>query len=182
MNIKTVKAFTTQDSGGNLRAWAFGTIYSVDSTTGNALIADGLAVEYTGAVANPYGTKTITANGSVDVAQYATASVNVPNPSTGTLNVTSNGEANVTDYAKVNVNVPVVTLTYDENGGTGSVDPVAVGKGSAVTLDDGSGLTAPEGKEFAGWATTSDAESADVESPLTVTADTTIYAVWETAV
>lgn len=181
MNIKTLQAFTTQDSGGNLVSYEYGQIYAVGSTLGNSLISAGLAEEYEGAVAKPYGTVSITTNGSKDVAQYAQANVNVPNPSTGTLAITQNGEANVTDYAKVSVNVPVVTLTYNANGGTGSVDPVAVGKGTAVTLDDGTGLTAPEGKEFAGWATTDDAEEADVESPLTVTADTTIYAVWATS-
>jgi hypothetical protein len=76
---------------------------------------------------------------------------------------------------------PVVTkytVTYDVNGGTGTVEAVEVTAGESITLDDGSGITAPEGKEFVGWATTDDAESADVTSPYTPEADVTLYAVY----
>lgn len=178
-NVRTLKAFTARDSStGKLTSFAYNTIYVLDSTFASQLISDGIAEAYTGAVAKPTGSKSITANGQVDVSEYQYANVNVPNPSTGTLSVTSNGEANVTDYAKVNVNVPVVKVTYNANGGTGTPDPAYAGKGSAVTLDDGTGITAPSDKEFAGWATTNSAEEPDVESPLTVTADITLYAVW----
>ena len=70
------------------------------------------------------------------------------------------------------------TVTYDVNGGTGSVAPATVTAGQSVALDDGTGLTAPSGKQFAGWATTSSATAADVTSPYTPTADVTLYAVW----
>lgn len=70
------------------------------------------------------------------------------------------------------------TVTYDANGGTGEIAPVTVDAGESVTLSDGTGLTAPEGKEFAGWALTSTAQSATVTSPYTPTADKTLYAVW----
>ena len=76
---------------------------------------------------------------------------------------------------------PVVTkytVTYDANGGTGSIDPVEVTAGESITVSDGTGLTAPEGKEFLGWAKTSSAQSATVTSPFTPEADTTLYAVW----
>jgi phi13 family phage major tail protein len=70
------------------------------------------------------------------------------------------------------------TVTYNANGGTGTISPVTVTAGQSITLDDGTGLTAPEGKEFSGWAKTSTAQSATVVSPFTPTADTTLYAVW----
>lgn len=55
----------------------------------------------------PTGTITITKNGTgIDVAQYATADVNVPNPSTGQLNVSTNGTYDVTEKASVKVTVP----------------------------------------------------------------------------
>lgn len=72
----------------------------------------------------------------------------------------------------------VYTVTYDANGGTGSIDPAPVNAGSSVALSDGTGLTAPEGKEFSGWATTDDATEANVSSPYTPSASITLYAVW----
>lgn len=76
---------------------------------------------------------------------------------------------------------PVVTkytVTYDANGGSGSIESVEVTAGESITVSDGTGLTAPEGKEFAGWAKTDSAQSATVVSPFTPDKDTTLYAVW----
>ena len=73
------------------------------------------------------------------------------------------------------------TVTYDANGGTGTIAAATVDAGESLNLSDGTGLTAPEGEEFAGWATTATAEEANVTSPYTPTADITLYAVWETA-
>jgi hypothetical protein len=77
MKIKALKAFTVRDSEtGELMSIAHGAVAEVSSTLGNDLIADGLAEAYT--LVNPTGTKTITENGEgIDVAQYATADVNV---------------------------------------------------------------------------------------------------------
>ena len=73
------------------------------------------------------------------------------------------------------------TVTYDANGGTGSIEAVEVTAGESITVSDGTGLTAPEGKEFAGWAKTDSAQSATVTSPFTPDKDTTLYAVWADA-
>ncbi len=70
------------------------------------------------------------------------------------------------------------TVIYNENGGTGTVASVTVEFGESIALDDGSTLTAPSGKVFAGWATTPTATEANVASPYKPTADTTLYAVW----
>lgn len=82
------------------------------------------------------------------------------------------------------INTPVAptvyTITYDVNGGTGTVEAEEVTAGESVTLDDGSGLTAPEGKEFDGWSTTKNDSSTKVAS-LTPEADTTVYALWKDA-
>lgn len=72
----------------------------------------------------------------------------------------------------------IFTVTYDANGGTGEIDSVEVADGGSLELDDGSTLTPPEGKEFAGWGSTASELTPDVESPITVTDDVTLYAVW----
>lgn len=149
MNIKTLNAFTMRDATtGKLTSFAFGEIATVTDEIGTQLISDGLAEVYESIV--PSGTKSITANGTYDVTQFASATVNV-----GTL-----------------------TVTYDANGGTGTVDAQTVIAGNSISLSDGTGLTAPEGKEFAGWATEATAEEADVASPYTPTDNVTLHAVW----
>lgn len=70
------------------------------------------------------------------------------------------------------------TVTYDVNGGTGTIEPVTY-TGEPIASDDGSSLTGPEEKPiFKGWAKTASAQSATVTSPFTPTADVTLYAVW----
>lgn len=70
------------------------------------------------------------------------------------------------------------TVTYDSNGGTGSISPVEVEEGKSITLNDGTGLTAPAGKTFKGWAKSASAQNPTVTSPFTPTADTTLYAIY----
>lgn len=63
-------------------------------------------VQLKGGGTTPTGTKLINTNGIHDVAGYANADVQVPNPSTGTLTINTNGQYNVTTYANVDVQVP----------------------------------------------------------------------------
>lgn len=73
---------------------------------------------------------------------------------------------------------PLFTLTYDVNGGTGTIDPVIAAPNVEITLNDGSGLTPPSlEKTFLGWGITDDATDV-VEGPITINEDTTLYAIW----
>lgn len=129
-----------------------GDIASIDATKASAFISGGLAVEYTDPV----------------------------EPS-GSINIGANGTYDVTDKASAVVNVTVKTVTYDVNGGTGTVAAATAIAGNSITLSDGTGITPPSDKVFKGWATTDDAEAADVTSPYTVNEDVTLYAVYGAA-
>ncbi len=103
MKIIATKPFTMRNSStGELTSIACGAIATVTDEVGADLISDGYAEEYT--LITPTGTKTITENAeNIDVAQYAKATVNVPNPSTGKLEITGTAEVDVTSYASAQV-------------------------------------------------------------------------------
>ena len=71
-------------------------------------------------------------------------------------------------------------VVYDANGGTGTINDQTVNAGESVTIDSGSGLTAPSNKEFAGWALTSYATTPTIAggASYTPTGDVTLFAVW----
>ena len=71
-------------------------------------------------------------------------------------------------------------VTYDLMGGTGNVNDVNVTAGESVTLDDGTNITAPGGKEFAGWSLAPNSTTL-VTSPYTPSSDVTLYAVYQDA-
>lgn len=74
------------------------------------------------------------------------------------------------------------TVTYDvtTNGGTGTVEAVDTYVGAIINVDDGSGITPPAGKVFAGWDTSSSATIPDISGTYKVTGDVTLYAIYVT--
>lgn len=145
------------------------------NTTIQALqcFSDGVLSMYTGEIASVDSTKA-SALISAGYAQAYTAPI-VPS---GSVNISANGTYDVTEKASAVVNVAIKTVTYDVNGGTGTVSAVTAIAGNTINLNDGTGITAPTDKTFSGWATTSTATEADVTSPYTVTDDVTLYAVY----
>ncbi|GEM_PF-1307661 len=84
-----------------------------------------------------------------------------------------------TQAGTVSVEIPVATYTvsFNANGGTGSMAEVTGVSAGAYTLP-ANGFTAPAGKQFKGWAT--DAAGAVItDTTYNVTGDVTLYAIWE---
>ena len=82
---------------------------------------------------------------------------------------------NITVYA-IWEDIPVVTytLTFDANGGSGTMTPIADLTGE-YTLP-ANGFTAPSGKQFKGWSLTTDGATV---TKVDMTENRTVYAIWE---
>lgn len=71
------------------------------------------------------------------------------------------------------------TVTYNVNGGSGTIAAVDTYVGATITVNDGSGITPPTDKVFIGWDTSSTATIPDVVGTYKVAGDVTLYAVYE---
>ena len=80
--------------------------------------------------------------------------------------------SNLTLYAKWTENK--YTLTFDANGGTGSMTPIADLTGEyTIPANE---FTAPSGKQFKGWSLTANGE---IVTKVDMTENRTVYAIWE---
>ena len=69
-------------------------------------------------------------------------------------------------------NLPIFTVSFDANGGSGTMAAASICKGEQYTLPD-CGFTAPEGKEFEKWDQGAPGEK------ITITGDTVVKAQWK---
>ena len=101
--------------------------------------------------------------------------------------VTNNGQINggtfsgaITGTGTIVEDAVKLSVSFDPNGGSGSMDPVTVDYGATYLFPE-NGFTAPEGKRFAHWAIDSlDGDTTAVPGgELTILRGTTAYAVWE---
>lgn len=71
------------------------------------------------------------------------------------------------------------TVAFNAGSGTGSYDSVSTFVGAIIPVPNGSALTPPTGKVFAGWDTTSTATTPDIIDSYEVTAaSVTLYAIY----
>ena len=71
------------------------------------------------------------------------------------------------------------TVSYDVNGGTGTIADVETYVGAIINVNDGSSITPPTDEHFVGWDTSSTAVIPDIIGTYKVTGDVTLYAVYE---
>ena len=70
------------------------------------------------------------------------------------------------------------TVSFNANGGTGTMAEVTGVSAGAYTLP-ANGFTAPDGKRFVGWATSAGGTAIAAGGTITVSANVTLYAIWE---
>ena len=79
--------------------------------------------------------------------------------------------------------VTTKTVTYDvtTNGGTNAPSAVTVPQGTMIALNNGSGITPPSSKVFAGWDSTSSATTPDFSGGASyiVNENVTLYAIFK---
>ena len=101
----------------------------------------------------------------------------IDTPATATTAGTKHKECTDCGYVMETGTIPATgyTVSFDANGGTGTMADVT-GVSGTYTLPE-NGFTAPEGKQFKCWSVGGTEKA--VGDKITVTADTTVKAVWE---
>jgi uncharacterized repeat protein (TIGR02543 family) len=148
-------------------------------TGGNAIPDTGKLVINTGGKVNPSGTTEIVAALFFGTEQQAS----------GTWGATGSGATNINDTYFTGTGVVSViqapelittyTVSYNANGGTGSIAPATKTENEDLILSDGSGF-ARSGFTFAGWNTSADGSGTDYNAGASYAenADVTLYAKW----
>lgn len=177
----TVKAATkTVSVGSQIGGVTAGTAGSLTYTVTTSNIANGT---YVVSVVNLPAGVTVGNNGNVEI---------LSNSGTLTLTIADTAVAGTTDtlvltlggtsseaFSIVIGEPSHFTVTFNPNGGSGSMTSETATYGVAFTLPANS-FTPPTGKEFKAWAIGSaDGEQVNAGATYTFTGNTTVYAVWE---
>ena len=95
------------------------------------------------------------------------ATFKVPAIPSGTITITANYGAGY-------------TVSFDANGGTGTVNPIGVAQSVGKIYLPSNGFTSPVGKVFGGWGTTTgDSNPKPAGTEVSVSSDVTYYAIWQ---
>lgn len=70
------------------------------------------------------------------------------------------------------------TVSFNVNGGSGTVPSVSTFVGAIISVPDGTGITPPSNKHFVGWDTTSSATNPDISGSYKVKGTVTLYAIY----
>ena len=144
--------------------------YVADGTFNRDVINDSLLAGGT-----YHGTVTNNTNGQINGGTFLDTVSNNGKINGGTFSGAITGTGNIAEDAVVKL-----TVSFDPNGGSGSMDPVTVDYGTTYLFPE-NGFTAPEGKRFVRWAIDSpDGNTTSLPGGgLTISQGTTAYAVWE---
>ncbi len=105
---------------------------------------------------------------SSDVVSWTTAAILEPGSYSAAI-------YDMSMVVKDTVSFSIWTVSFDANGGTGSMDEVYA-TGTYVPPATAGGMAGPDGAEFLGWSTTADGEPV---GSVEITRDMTLYAVWD---
>ena len=122
-------------------------------------------------------------NSSQNKAVVYTAQSDLEKDATIAIKYTQTGKAgagqgyfnNITVTAEQSLPVELYTVSYDSNGGSGTMSSST---GSSITILDCS-FTAPNGKKFSKWNTEDDGSGTSYNPGAVVTEDLTLFAIWE---
>ena len=164
----------TSDSSGTIK---FKTVANPDNSEFFEYVKDGET-----AYNRPYSQPTTTSSASpyeysVSVSTYYAGDIKNLEAGDYRMAVTLNGERYLSEKFTVNYTAAPTTYTvsFDANGGTGTMADVT-GISGEYTLP-ANGFTAPAGKQFKCWSVGGSEKAAG--DKITVTANTTVTAVWE---
>jgi hypothetical protein len=107
-----------------------------------------------------------------EVVNFSTTNPSVNTTVTLTASVASPGKSDIGSISITVNHVAEHTITYDANGGTGSMS-------DSINVVSANTFTAPSGMEFKEWNTEDDGSGTPYAAGDTVSDDTDLYAIWQ---